>query len=54
VERFVATCQRNTSGTYRSFIDHDGALPGGEVLPGFNLRLAELFARAEPPAVKAE
>jgi Uma2 family endonuclease len=30
-------------------IDPDGTLSGGEVLPGFELRLAELFARAEPP-----
>jgi Uma2 family endonuclease len=30
-------------------IDRDGTLFGGEVLPGFALPLAELFARAEPP-----
>jgi len=32
-----------------SFIDHDGAVSGGAVLPGFNLWLTELFARAESP-----
>jgi Uma2 family endonuclease len=33
-----------------TFIDRDGVVSGGEVLPGFTLALAELFARAEPPA----
>ena len=33
-----------------TFIDRDGVLDGGNVLPGFKLPLAELFARAEPPA----
>ena len=37
-----------------TFIDRDGVLNGGEVLPGFTLALAELFARAEPPAAKNE
>jgi len=37
-----------------SFIDHAGALSGGEVLPGFKLPLAEMSARAEPPAAEAE
>ena len=32
-----------------TFIDRDGVLSGGQVLPGFTLALAELFARAEPP-----
>ena len=33
-----------------TFIDCDGVLLGGNVLPGFNLPLKELFAGAEPPA----
>lgn len=33
-----------------TFIDRDGVLSGGGILPGFTLSLAELFARAEPPA----
>ncbi len=37
-----------------TFIDCDGVLSGGDVLPGFTLALAELFARAEPPAAKIE
>ncbi|MGO9113445.1 MAG: Uma2 family endonuclease [Thermoguttaceae bacterium] len=30
-------------------VDRDGVLSGGDVLPGFELPLEELFARAEPP-----
>ncbi len=37
-----------------TFIDRDGVLDGGDVLPGFMLALAELFARAEPPAANNE
>jgi Uma2 family endonuclease len=32
-----------------TFIDRDGVLDGGDLLPGFTLPLAELFVRAEPP-----
>jgi Uma2 family endonuclease len=35
-----------------SFVDSNGTLDGGDVLPGFRLSLAELFARAEKPAAK--
>ncbi len=37
-----------------TFIDRGGVLNGGEVLPGFTLPLAELFARAEPPAARKQ
>jgi Uma2 family endonuclease len=41
-----------TAPEQSSYVDHDGVLSGGEILPGFELSLAELFARAEPPAAK--
>jgi Uma2 family endonuclease len=43
-----------TAPEQSSFIDTDGSLSGGEVLPGFVWPLKELFARAEPPAAKNE
>jgi Uma2 family endonuclease len=41
------TAQVYTSRNQRVDIDKMGVLEGGDVLPGFRLRLGELFERAE-------
>ena len=38
-----------TTPEQATHVPRDGVLVGGEVLPGFELLLEELFARAEPP-----
>jgi Uma2 family endonuclease len=47
------TAEVYTTPEEPTFIDRDGVLDGGDVLPGFRLPLAELFARAEPPTKNA-
>jgi Uma2 family endonuclease len=38
-----------TSKAHSSVVPHDGMLDGGDVLPGFALPVAQLFARLQPP-----
>ena len=43
------TARAYTSPGDSTLVDQRGFLSGGEVLPGFELRLAELFAEVERP-----
>jgi Uma2 family endonuclease len=48
------TARAHTSPDRSQFIPTDGVLDGGEVLPGFEVRLADLFARAKRVPRKPE
>jgi Uma2 family endonuclease len=49
IEPKIRSARAYTSAGQWTEIGPDGSLSGGEVLPGFELPLAQLFARVEGP-----
>jgi len=54
IENKTRTARAYTAVDAWTEIGCDGSLLGGEVLPGFELPLAQLFARVEGPSNKSE
>jgi len=52
IEPKTRTARAYTAASECTEISSDGALLGGDVLPGFELPLAQLFARVEDPRVE--